>query len=125
MFNDTRRLTVALDHLNDAYEELTNAQGQTEQSMGEQAVGRAKNHLDLVLRRLDDEQAQIDDREIRGRVEQANAAAHRAWQSCQDALNDWDYRVRALGAAVLDVQQARETVREVCGDAAGEPALRS
>ena len=55
MQHDTRRLTVAHDHLETAYEEVTRAIGLTERSMSEQAARRALDQLDLVLRKLQDE----------------------------------------------------------------------
>ena len=112
MQHDARRLTVAHDHLETAYEEVTRAVGLTERSMSEQAARRALTQLDMVLRKLQDEA-------VRGShgsaAEVANRTLHHArhaWQSLHDALNDWEYAARrSLDAARSSIIAALETIR--------------
>ncbi|MCC2668985.1 MAG: hypothetical protein K0Q72_1456 [Armatimonadetes bacterium] len=112
MHQDTRRLTVAYDHLRSAYDEINQAIGQSEQSMAEAAASRALTHLDLVWRRLEHER-QHETRGAAGvEVERAYNASRMAWQGVHDVLNDW----RRKHAATLD--QVRTDILEAM-DAAG------
>jgi hypothetical protein len=87
MQTDTRNLTVSLDHLRSAYEEITTAMGQAERSISTAAAQRAVDHLGLVVRHLEGER-QRDPRSETGRlVERGYAAARLAWQGTYDFLN--------------------------------------
>jgi hypothetical protein len=98
MQNDTRRLTVARDHLRAAYEEVTRAQGQAERSMAEAAAGRALSHLDLVWKRLEHERQVSPRKGSEQAVERAYTASRSAWQGVHNVLNRWP----ASPAAALD-----------------------
>jgi hypothetical protein len=86
MQRDTRRLTVAREHLKTAYDEITLAQGQAEQSMVEAAVGRRVRPLVL---QPSPHQVHLVQRapEISAGVERAYAASRRAWQAIHDFRN--------------------------------------
>jgi hypothetical protein len=86
---DTRRLTVARDHLQIAYDELTGCKGQTEGSMVRAALERGIDQLNLVLRKLQEQIDQGERSPILDDVEAAYEAAHRAWQGAHNLLNDW------------------------------------
>ena len=102
MQQDTRHLTVALEHLRAAYEELGMAQNLTERSMAESAARRALDHLDLSQRRLET-QRQRDDRQ---ELQDAFDHARWAWQDTHTLLNDWP------NAVSLTLDTIRERVRE-------------
>lgn len=113
MQQDTRRLTVAQDHLQVAYEEITRAIGLTERSMAEQAASRARDQLDLVVRKLQDETIRVGPRShATGPTERALFSSRHAWQCVQDALNDWEVSSpTAMADARNSVLEAMEAVR--------------
>ena len=112
MQHDTRRLTVAHDHLERAYEEVTRAVGLTERSMSEQAARRALDQLDLVLRKLQDEAVRGNRGSAVEAVDRTLYHARHAWQSIHDALNDWEYAARrSLDAARNSLVAGLETLR--------------
>lgn len=80
MLTDTRNLTVASDHLRAAYEEILRAEGCTERSMVESAVLRTRDHLDLVLRRLEQEATRKETDDIAEMLEQTDSAVEEAWR---------------------------------------------
>ena len=106
MQRDTRNLTVAREHLNNAHEEITRAQGQTERSMAEQGVRRALDHLNLVTQRLETERSHLGGTNLAPDIESAFVAARHAWQGTHNLLNDW----AATGGPVLE--QVRRHLRE-------------
>src|SRR5687768_14557775 len=111
MQKDTRRLTVARDHLQCAYEEITRAIGLTERSMAEQAAVRGRDQLDMVLRKLQDEAIRAARTDGARPVEQTLSHSRHAWQSLHDALNDWQMSApKALDEARNSVLAAIETV---------------
>jgi hypothetical protein len=115
MQKDTRRLTVAQEHLAAAYEEITQAQGQTERSISHAAVGRALNHLDLAWRRLEHERSRLGRSDTGDLVERAFAASRRAWQGVHDVLNDWpDNPASSLDGVRTNVLEALNAVTSAC-----------
>ena len=92
MQKDTRRVTVSGEHLQAAYDEITLAMGQAEQSIAVAAVQRAIDHLNLVIRRLEEERARSDRGLAGTEVERAYTAARAAWQGAHDAVNHWPER---------------------------------
>jgi hypothetical protein len=112
MQQDTRRLTVAHDHLCSAYDEITRALGLSEASMAQQATQRALSHLDLAVKRLNEEVLR-DSRRAEGAAERALGTARIAWQALHDALNDWQV------AAPKALDQSRQAVL-LAMDATGE-----
>jgi uncharacterized protein YecT (DUF1311 family) len=111
MQQDTRRLTVARDHLRAAYDEVTRAIGLTERSMAEQAAQRGRDQLDLVVRKLQDEQIRMGSSDGAEPATRALSAAQHAWQSLHDALNDWEVSApSALSGARTSVLSALEAV---------------
>jgi hypothetical protein len=125
MQKDTRRLTVAQEHLKSAYDEITLAQGQAERSAAEAALGRALNHLDLVWRRLEHERAQVDGRELAAAVERGYAASRLTWQGVHDILNDWPRsHSQALDAVRMNLLEAMEAL-DLASIAASEEAIHA
>jgi hypothetical protein len=111
MQQDTRRLTVARDHLQSAYEEITRAIGLSERSMAEQAARRALDHVGLVVKRLQDEQMVDFRSEAEAPSQRALSCAQHAWQCLHDALNDWEMAARSsLDHARLDAMAALDAV---------------
>jgi hypothetical protein len=115
MQQDTRRLTVAYEHLRTAYDEVTLALGQTERSISEAAIGRALSHLDLVWRRLERER----ERETRSaagvEVERGYNAARMAWQGAHDLLNAWPRQsAGSMDQVRSDVLEAMDAVGRIC-----------
>ncbi len=110
---DTRRLTVAADHLQTAYDEITRAQGRAEVSMAKEAVCQAMSHMDLVLNRLEAERT-VHHRNDASRLnQQAYDAAHRAWQGIHDVTNDWPARhAEALSGVRDSILEAMQAVGE-------------
>lgn len=126
MQQDTRRLTVAYEHLRTAYDEVTLALGQSERSISEAAIGRALNHLDLVWRRLERER----ERETRSatgvEVERAYNAARMAWQGAHDVLNAWPRQPAGMLDQVRsDVLEALDAVGRICEPIHYGPAAES
>ncbi|MGV3723762.1 MAG: hypothetical protein ACO1SX_22920 [Actinomycetota bacterium] len=129
MQQDTRRLTVAYEHLRAAYDEVTLATGQSERSIAQAAIGRALNHLDLVWRRLEHER----ERETRSatgiEVERGYNASRMAWQGAHDILNVWPrHHAGMLDQLRTDVLEAMDAVGRICepttsGPSPAEPAL--
>lgn len=129
MQQDTRRLTVAYEHLRAAYEEVTLAMGNPERSIAEAAVGRALNHLDLVWRRLDQERQ----RESRGaaavELERGYNASRLAWQGAHDLLNTWPRQhSQMLDQVRNDLLEALDAIGRICepttsGPTPAEPSL--
>jgi hypothetical protein len=125
MQQDKRNLTVALEHLRAAYDEITLAQGNPERSIAEAAARRALDHLNLIVRRLEHGRSTLG-RDAEGQaVERSYAAAQLAWQAVHDALNDWPRNA----ALVLDplrnhLIEAIETLGTVCEPPPREEALR-
>lgn len=115
MQQDTRRLTVAFEHLRCAYDEVTQAIGQTERPVAEAAVGRALTHLDLVWRRLDHER-QKDSRSVIGaEVERAFNASRMAWQGTHDLINRWPRQhAQALDEVRKDIVEALDSTSRIC-----------
>ena len=115
MQQDTRRLTVAYEHLRSTYDEVTLAIGQAEQSMAEAAIVRALSHLDLVWRRLE-HQRQLETRSAAGvEVERAYNASRLAWQGAHDLLNDWlRHHGTKLEQLREDVLEAMDAVGRIC-----------
>ena len=116
MQRDTRRLTVAREHLESAREEITRAQGQAEVSMAQASVSRALGHLDIASQRLELE------RQFTGRgpdaraVERAYQETRRAWQGAHDAMNQWDlYASQGLGTIGGALVAALEAVDAALG----------
>ena len=122
MHKDTRALTVAQDHLQNAYDELGTAQGQSERSAAEAAAQRALAELNLVVKRLEHERHVEHEDEIEDAVERAYTAAHAAWQSVHDMLNDWDKR-HQLGDTRSRVMTALQAVRDACTANTGEAIM--
>jgi hypothetical protein len=111
MHYDTRRLTVARDHLQNANDEIVRAIGLSEASMAQQAVQRALAELDLVLKKLGDEQGATRGTAGEPVAACALSAAQHAWQRLHDALNDWEMEQRrALKEARDDVRTAIDAV---------------
>jgi hypothetical protein len=122
MQQDTRRLTVAYEHLRAAYEEVTLAMGNPERSIAEAAVGRALNHLDLVWRRLDQERQ----RESRGaaavELERGYNASRLAWQGAHDLLNTWPRQhSQMLDQVRNDLLEALDAIGRICEPTASGP----
>jgi hypothetical protein len=118
MQKDTRRMTVAREHLVAAVAEVQRAQGQPEQSMREQAVRRALDHMNLVMNRLTQERA-LSNREAHGGdIEEAFNLAESGWQHLSAMMQDPDAMTRLetvrqnLGRAVACVEQACDTGME-------------
>src|SRR3712207_220584 len=89
MHQDMRELTVSLDHLKQAHEEITLAMGQPERSIAEAAARRALDHLNMVNRRLEHARSLALRDEAGTAVERAYNAMRIAWQGTHDALNNW------------------------------------
>jgi hypothetical protein len=119
MQKDTRHLTVAREHLQSAYEEITLAQGNPERSIAEAAVARALSHLDLVTRRLEQERSMAGRGELGQEVEQAFAASRQAWQRAHDVANDWS-RSALLEEIRQGLTGAIEAVDRAGGSAGAE-----
>ena len=115
MQQDTRRLTVARDHLQAAYDEVTRSIGLSEQSMSQQAAQRGLDELGLVVGRLTDEANYSRARDAGDPAQRALSASRHAWQCLHDALNDWSVSAAtALPDARRSVIQALEIVDEAC-----------
>lgn len=115
MQQDTRRLTVARDHLQAAYDEITRSIGLTEHSMAQQAAQRGLDELDLVVGRLTDEANFPRARDAGDPAQRALSACRHAWQCLHDALNDWNVSAAtALPDARGSVQQALQIIDEAC-----------
>lgn len=126
MLQDTRRLTVARDHLQAAYEEITRAIGLSERSMAEQAAQRARDQLDMVVKRLRDEQMAAFRSEVEAPAHRALSCAQHAWQDLHDALNDWEFAARAsLDHARTDTLAAIDAVDAVEHLRRGRDAIRA
>ena len=111
---DTRRLSVAADHLRAALEEITRAQGQAEQSMAQASACQALSHMDLLLRRLEAERHVNHKNHTNQTVEHAFEQAQQAWQAIHDAINDWDgTHARALDQARNGILNAIQDVEEI------------
>ena len=111
MHQDTRRITVAREHLQNAFQELTRAQAQTENSMIRSAFERALSELDLVTRRLTEELPISAKQPFGPSVESAQRHAQHAWQAIHDGLNDWDHRP-SLDSIIRHVTQSIGAVSE-------------
>lgn len=121
MQKDTRNLTVAQEHLRTALQEITMAQGQSEQSMAHAAAQRAMRNMDLVVRRLETERGRLAGTSLETGLEAAFASAQRAWQGLHDVLNDWEYAAQAgLGRVRDDLAAAEQRVTDVCEKAPQE-----
>jgi len=115
MQQDTRRLTVAYEHLQCAYEEVMQAIGQPERSIAEAAIGRAITHLDLVWRRLEHERQKDSRTAIGVEVERAYTASRMAWQGAHDLLNRWPRQhAQALDEVRNDLLEALDTTSRIC-----------
>lgn len=129
MQQDTRRLTVAYDHLRSAHEEVTLAMGQSERSIAEAAVGRALNHLELVWRRLEHQRGREPRNAAGIEVERAFNASRMAWQGVHDVLNTWPRRhAQMLDQVRTDILEALDAVGRICeptssGPTPAEPSL--
>ena len=115
MQQDTRRLTVAYEHLRTAYTEITLAQGQPERSTAEAAVARALSQLELVWRRLEHER-QREGRNATGvEIERAYNASRMAWQGVHDILNKWPRQhSQALEQVRNDIIEALDCTGRIC-----------
>ena len=115
MEQDTRRLTVAHEHLRTAYDEITLAQGQAERSMAEAAVNRALAQLELVWRRLEHER-QREGRNAAGvEIERAYNASRMAWQGVHDVLNKWPRQhSQSLDQVRTDILEALDCTGRIC-----------
>jgi hypothetical protein len=121
MQDDTRNLTVADEHLKTALEEISLGAGQTEQSMIRAGAERAVRNMDLVLRRLQQEQSRSS-RDAKGAaVDRAFNDSERAWQAIHDFLNTGDGSLHAIRATL---EEAREAVAEARANATTPEALR-
>jgi hypothetical protein len=124
MQQDTRRLTVAFEHLQCAYEEIMQAIGQPERSIAEAAVGRALTHLDLVWRRLEHERQKDSRTAVGVEVERAYTASRMAWQGAHDLLNRWPRQhTQALDEVRSDLLEALDTTSRICTPASRAPAV--
>ena len=88
MEKDTRRLTVAREHLDTAREELQRAIDNVADEIRQPAVQRAADHLALSQRRLDEERIRWVKNEGEA-VERAFHLAADALQQSQDLLHAW------------------------------------
>ncbi len=121
MQKDTRNLTVAQEHLRTAMQEVTLAQGQSEQSMARASAERAMRNMDLVVRRLETERGRLARTSLETELEAAFASAQRAWQGLHDVLNDWEYASQAgLGQVRDDLAAAEQRVTSICDKAPQE-----
>ncbi|MFN3649654.1 MAG: hypothetical protein ACK47B_08730 [Armatimonadota bacterium] len=126
MQDDTRRLTVAREHLQQAYEEVTLAISNTEESIAQAAMGRALNHLDMVWRRLEHQRQRVSREPLLSTVERAFVASREAWQGTHDALNDWDTARRGnLDRVRNAILQATSAVDDACAEDTTEEAQRA
>jgi len=115
MQQDTRRLTVAYEHLRCAHEEVVQAMGQSERSVAEAAISRAITHLDLVWRRLEHERQKDSRTPIGVEVERAYTASRMAWQGAHDLLNRWPRQhAQALDEVRNDLLEALDTTSRIC-----------
>ena len=124
MQRDTRNITVAQEHLRASYEEITLAQGSPERSIVLAAIDRARSHLDLVSRRLEQERAMAGRSDVGQSVEQAYSASRLAWQGVHDMLNSPDTLGPQLDAVRQNLLQAQAAL-ERAGEAAPSEALQS
>jgi hypothetical protein len=80
--------------------------------MAEQAAMRARDQLDLVLRKLQDEAIRASHSVGSQPVEKTLSHSRHAWQSLHDALNDWQMSSgKALDAARNSIIAATESVQ--------------
>jgi hypothetical protein len=115
MQQDTRRLTVAYEHLRCAYDEVTLAMGQSERSIAEAAVGRALTHLDLVWRRLEHERQTAGRTAASIEVERAYTSSRMAWQGVHDILNRWPRQhSQSLDEVRSDILAAMDATSRIC-----------
>lgn len=125
MQKDTRNLTVSEEHVRSALTEITLAQGNPEQSIARAAAERAMTHLDLVVRRLENERGRLTRTSLETEMEAAYAQAQRAWQGLHDVLNDWEYSYRSGLLTVRDdLASCEERLVRLC-EAAGREAIHS
>lgn len=129
MQQDTRRLTVAYEHLRCAYDEVTLAMGQSERSIAEAAVGRALTHLDLVWRRLEHERQKLGRTATAVEVERAYNSSRMAWQGVHDLMNRWPRQhTQLLDEVRNDILEALDSTSRICnptssGPTPAEPAI--
>lgn len=115
MQQDTRRLTVAYEHLRCAHDEVMQAIAQPERSVAEAALGRAVTHLDLVWRRLEREREKDTRSAVGVEVERAYTASRMAWQGAHDLLNRWPRQhAQALEEVRSDLLEALDTTSRIC-----------
>ncbi len=88
MEKDTRRLTVAREHLDTAREELQRAIDNVADEIRQPAVQRAADHLALSQRRLDEERIRWVKNEGEA-IQRAFGLASDAWQQCMDLQKAW------------------------------------
>jgi hypothetical protein len=115
MQDDTRNLTVAREHLKSTYEEVMRAQGWADRDTSLAALNRAVDHLNLVVRRLEQQRNRIDRADAVRAVEKAFAGAQTALQGVHSARNSPETMYGPVLEQVrLQVNTALEGVEEAC-----------
>jgi hypothetical protein len=125
MNQDTREITVSLDHLRQALDEISAAEGQAERSMAEGSVRRALDHLNMVNRRLEHTRSLPMSKPAAGTIEQAHNSMRSAWQLCHDALNDWPRQSAQLGSIRSNLEASIERLEQVTMTERSERILES